>query len=153
MRWAKFFTWRAMTSRLHSRSSCVPERAASVTAFLMAASGFRSSWASIARNSFLWRSASSSSSVRFRSISRSCRSSVLSRMIFRKPRISSASSLSGMTRPWAQNGSPPFLRCQRSSRARPSLAAVRISSSACWSRTSSGVKMMRKFSPRISSSV
>ena len=38
--------------------------------------------------------------------------------------------LSGMTSPWAQNGSPPFLRCQRSSRARPSAAAVRISWSA-----------------------
>ena len=31
MRWAKFLTWRAVTSRLHSRCSLVPQRAASVT--------------------------------------------------------------------------------------------------------------------------
>ena len=153
MRWAKFSTCRAVTSRLHSRSSLVPERAASVTAFRMAASGFLSSWASIARNSFLWTSASSSSAVRFWRASWSCRSSVLSRMIFRKPRISSASSFSGMTSPWAQNGSPPFLRCQRSSRARPSAAAVLISWSAWWASMSSGVKMTRKFWPSISASL
>ena len=39
-------------------------RWASRTALVMAASGFLSSWASIARNSFLCRSASSNSSVR-----------------------------------------------------------------------------------------
>ena len=78
---ARCFTCRWTTSFAQSSSSSVSSLPKSWTALLMAESGFRSSWASIARNSSFLRSASSrSASMSF--------SWVMSRPIFEAPMIS-----------------------------------------------------------------
>ena len=60
-------TWRAITPRAVRTSGSVrPSRPRVWTALRIGASGFRSSWASVARNSSLWRLASASSSARAR---------------------------------------------------------------------------------------
>ena len=87
---ARCFTCRWTTSFAQSRSSSVSSFPKSWTALLMDDSGFRSSWASIARNSSFRRSASSrSASMSF------CW--VMSRPIFEAPMIRPSASRMGET--------------------------------------------------------
>ncbi len=78
-----------------------------------------------------------------RSLAACC--SLRSRAIFTKPRPF----LSGINRPDAQNRSPVRRRCQRSSSARPSVAARDLSISGTPMARSSGVNRMSAHSPTI----
>ena len=125
-------TWRSITAAARSSllASWGPARRMA-TALRMGARGFRSSWPSMARNSLIRRSATSSSSMR--------RRAVRSRVTLAKPRRVPVRSRMAVMTTLAQKRVPSLRTRQPSSSNRPSRRAV--ASSCCgqpWSMASWG---------------